>query len=1059
MAEFKNIIVVNVNEAGQPTELRQLEDGDTISNERLNTNVRNAADKIDSVEQTANGAAASASYVSGVVETNRSSWEQGLDAGTLANLESVSASVYDGSVGWEAGLPADTLADIVDTSTNVDSFQATSGVLATRGSVGTALIDDNAVTFAKMQNLAAGTIIGNNTGGAGDPLALTPAQVRTQINVADGATANTGALADKNTIDSGSLIDAGVVSLDKIETVADGRILGNNTGSTASPVALTPAQVRTEINVADGATANTGALADKNTIDSGSLIDAGVVSLDKIATIADGAILGNNAGSTASPTALTPAQVRTEINVADGATANTGALADKNTIDSGSLIDDGVVTLAKLADIPDNRILGNNAGIGGVPKALTAAQVRTEINVADGATANTGALADKNTVATGDIDANAVTTAKIQQISQNQFLGRTTAGTGDVEVLNDSDASGALGLGDLAGKNTIDAAALIENNVVALVKLQAINDGRILGNNTGTGASPVALTPAEVRTEINVADGATANTGALADKNTIDSASLIDANVVEVGKIQTIAKDQFLGRVTAGTGNVEILTNAQASGALGLGDLAGLNEVTNSEIADDAVNTAQLADNAVDTDRIKANNVTLAKIETISSKTMLGNDSGVTANVAEITQVTTAEKTAGTATGLRCFSPKDVKDMAATHGGGGGGGGGSFEGSAIASGIFVANPGGNPSSVIISGVDDVTMVDAPANNTVLILDTEAERFKYGKVNSDLLPIGELQGNRLANNTVSGDQLANNTITGSKLANGTVSGSQLADDEITSAKLKSGAALGNIAINSISFNELTLVGANTLVGNSAGFGGPMSDLNMTTVRTMLNVADGATANTGALADKNTIDSASLLDDSVVSLAKIADIADDTILGNNTGGAAAPVALTAAQTRGILNVDNGATQVKLLNAGFSGTGSIPTALNSVMVWDLPGLNQMSFDYNDSTGEFTIDSNTRARHLEFNIMVGGDGGSARVELNLELQKDTGSGYSAIAKADNYAVRISPGQDEGGCWLSFIDPNVTNNGDKYRVCLRRVGGGLNFKSLANFINIKLYG
>jgi len=71
MAEFKNIIVVNVNEAGQPTELRQLEDGDTISNERLNTNVRNAANKIDSVEQTANGAAASAVDLSSYIDDNQ----------------------------------------------------------------------------------------------------------------------------------------------------------------------------------------------------------------------------------------------------------------------------------------------------------------------------------------------------------------------------------------------------------------------------------------------------------------------------------------------------------------------------------------------------------------------------------------------------------------------------------------------------------------------------------------------------------------------------------------------------------------------------------------------------------------------------------------------------------------------------------------------------------------------------------------------------------------------------------------------------------------------------
>lgn len=41
---------------------------------------------------------------------------------------------------------------------------------------------------------------------------------------------------------------------------------------------------------------------------------------------------------------------------------------------------------------------------------------------------------------------------------------------------------------------------------------------------------------------------------------------------------------------------------------------------------------------------------------------------------APLIQVSSAEKTAGTETDLRTFSPKDIADMAGTHGGGGGGG-------------------------------------------------------------------------------------------------------------------------------------------------------------------------------------------------------------------------------------------------------------------------------------------------------------------------------------------------------------------------------------------------
>jgi hypothetical protein len=63
------------------------------------------------------------------------------------------------------------------------------GVTAGGTSVSASVADDS-ITFAKIEEIAGQTILGNNTGGSSDILELTPAQVRAIINVADGATAN-----------------------------------------------------------------------------------------------------------------------------------------------------------------------------------------------------------------------------------------------------------------------------------------------------------------------------------------------------------------------------------------------------------------------------------------------------------------------------------------------------------------------------------------------------------------------------------------------------------------------------------------------------------------------------------------------------------------------------------------------------------------------------------------------------------------------------------------------------------------------------------------------------
>jgi len=85
----------------------------------------------------------------------------------------------DGATLFAALSHTHTLADVTD-----------SGALAALATIGTNEIDNNAVTFAKLEDIAQDRIIGRVSSGEGNAEELTATQIRTLINVEDGATAD-----------------------------------------------------------------------------------------------------------------------------------------------------------------------------------------------------------------------------------------------------------------------------------------------------------------------------------------------------------------------------------------------------------------------------------------------------------------------------------------------------------------------------------------------------------------------------------------------------------------------------------------------------------------------------------------------------------------------------------------------------------------------------------------------------------------------------------------------------------------------------------------------------
>jgi hypothetical protein len=235
---------------------------------------------------------------------------------------------------------------------NGTSFEraALTGDVTASANANATTIAANAVTFAKFQQIATSTILGRNDAGTGNVEALTAAEVRTLLNVADGATANTGtvtSVSGAGTVDgltltgtvtsSGSLTLGGTLSTSAASitsgtlavarggtgqtSYANGELLiGNTTGGTLAKATLTQG---TGITITNGAGSITVTNASPNATHTGDVTGSGAltiannaVTFAKFQQIATSRIVGRITASTGNTEELTPANVRTIIELA-----------------------------------------------------------------------------------------------------------------------------------------------------------------------------------------------------------------------------------------------------------------------------------------------------------------------------------------------------------------------------------------------------------------------------------------------------------------------------------------------------------------------------------------------------------------------------------------------------------------------------------------------------------------------------------------------------------------------------------------------------------------------
>ena len=362
-------------------------------------------------------------------------WKKVIVSGSSADLLNVSAS---------AGFKGNLVGNVTGTATQVgnsltvdnSTIQLNSGTTYDGSGARTISLKDGGTTLAKQANMAADRIQGRANGaGAGVPQALTKAQVLTILNVEDGA----------------DVTDAAGIAALGVGIVSSSAQVSSLAGTNDSTITITAGD---GLQGGGSFTTNTGSAAN--------------ITLNIDVDVMAGAGL-----------------------VADNTNEELDVNVDDSTIEISSdalRIKDSGVTLAKLANIADQTILGNGSGGAAAPSALSKSDVLDILNVEDGANAFSLTAAGIRGVGAGIVSGSAQVTA-LGALMDSELSEIAT-----VKALTAAGISGSLsntaiqGLGAGIHSGSIPASSVTEiSNLSAAEGAQLENIDSVTISNTQWG--------------------------------------------------------------------------------------------------------------------------------------------------------------------------------------------------------------------------------------------------------------------------------------------------------------------------------------------------------------------------------------------------------------------------------------------------------------------------------------------------------------------------------------------------------------------------------------------